>query len=222
MEFAVDNVQTLKLRKAKLQSQQQAAHDGNDRPNDGLHMPDVHSHKKERKRKSRNHGISENDSVLNTEVEEAEFTAAINNAPERHKSKKQKANRKSRQPEELAVKEKSGVLSMRAKDEQDSQNHGGGKSAKGQDAAIDANETKAGKKADHAVKKREMQNQKDYEGEKISRKRSKKNKVPVGKDVVDKLDKLIEQYRSKFSQQGSQGNDTDKKSTRELRKWFQL
>ena len=161
--------------------------------------------------------MSENNSVLDTEVEKSEFTAATNNAPEGRKSKKQRGNRKSRQPEELAVKEKSRVLSMRAKDEQDNQNQG---EAKGQDTAMVANETKAGK--NHGVKKRKMQNQTDHEGEKISRKRSKKNKVAVGKDVVDKLDMLIEQYRSKFSQQGSQGNDTDKRSSRQLRKWFQL
>ncbi len=53
------------------------------------------------------------------------------------------------------------------------------------------------------------------------RNRLKKNKDPVGQDVADKLDMLIEQYGSKFSHQSSQKSDGEKQGSRQLRKWFQ-
>ncbi|CAL8176035.1 unnamed protein product [Prunus armeniaca] len=53
------------------------------------------------------------------------------------------------------------------------------------------------------------------------RKKSKKNKGPLGRDVTDKLGMLIEQYRSKYSQQSTVRPDGVKQGSRKLRKWFQ-
>ncbi|CAB4320502.1 unnamed protein product [Prunus armeniaca] len=53
------------------------------------------------------------------------------------------------------------------------------------------------------------------------RKKSKKNKGPLGRDVTDKLDMLIEQYGSKYSQQSTVRTDGVKQGSRKLRKWFQ-
>lgn len=52
-------------------------------------------------------------------------------------------------------------------------------------------------------------------------KKRKKNTDPVGRDVVDKLDVLIEQYRSKFSKGGSDQTDGNKQCSKKLRRWFQ-
>ncbi|XP_019183951.1 PREDICTED: RNA-binding protein 28-like [Ipomoea nil] len=52
-------------------------------------------------------------------------------------------------------------------------------------------------------------------------KKGKKNKDPLGRDVVDKLDVLIEQYRSKFSKASSDQTDGNKHGSKRLRRWFQ-
>jgi nucleolar protein 4 len=55
-----------------------------------------------------------------------------------------------------------------------------------------------------------------------NKKRAKRNKDPLGRDTVDKLDMLIEQYRSKFSRP-STGDKTgsEKQGSRQLKRWFQ-
>ncbi|XVE93696.1 hypothetical protein REPUB_Repub01dG0216400 [Reevesia pubescens] len=63
---------------------------------------------------------------------------------------------------------------------------------------------------------------KRQEGETNSkRKRPIRNKNPSGRDVVDKLYMLIEQYRSKFSQPKSETPDAEKQGSKKLRMWFQ-
>lgn len=69
---------------------------------------------------------------------------------------------------------------------------------------------------------KEQRKRKRHEGETNSiRKRSKRNKDPSGRDVVDKLDMLIEQYRSKFSQPKPETFDAEKQGSKKLRRWFQ-
>ncbi|KAJ1388614.1 RNA-binding domain superfamily [Sesbania bispinosa] len=152
VEFALDNVQTLKLRKAKLQSQQQAPHDDIAKENDKPVIAEVQTHKSKNNRDGHNHGDA---------------------------------------------------------------------SLEGQNTGIGISGTKSGNKDNVGFRKRKMQNQEEQAGQKVSKKRPKKNKDSVGKDVVDKLDMLIEQYRSKFSHKDSQGNDGEKKASKQLRKWFQ-
>lgn len=206
MEFALDNVQTLKLRKAKLQSQQQAAAHG-DRDAKESEEPQISgtdTNKKERKRKVRDHRKLEKDSTRNKE-DESGTTVPNGNAAGARNSKRQKGNHKNKKTEGITQKENS-----------DGRNRGG----KTSNTDIGTNKTKHGKKEELGLKKRKTQNQAEA-GEKVTKKRSKKNKEPVGKDVVDKLDMLIEQYKSKFSQKGLQGNDGEKKPSKQLRKWFE-
>ncbi|KAI4295483.1 hypothetical protein L6164_035527 [Bauhinia variegata] len=217
VEFAVDNVQTLKLRKAKLHKQ--ATHDDkNVKENRETNKSDAHSHKKDRKRKSRDLENSGKDSVTNAEDE---VGRSVPNG-KGHKSKRHKGDHTSGKAEGLPHKDNSEGLPRKPKNnDQDGKNHGGKTVVQGQTNAINANKTQYGKKADIGLKKRKMQNQTEQDGEKFSKKRSKKNKEPVGKDVVDKLDMLIQQYRSKFSQQNSHGNDSEKKPSKQIRKWFE-
>lgn len=49
-----------------------------------------------------------------------------------------------------------------------------------------------------------------------------RKKVSSGEEVVDKLDKLIEQYRSKFSQRGAnKSKDEANSGHKEVRRWFE-
>lgn len=218
VEFALDNVQTLKLRKEKLQYQQQSAvpGDSNAKENEEPHITSVRIDKKDRKRKSREHVKPVKDSMLNKE-DESGSAQPNRNATQESNPKRQKGDHKSNKARGSWRKENSdAALSTKPKNSQDGQNHGSGTP----DIDIDSNKTKYGKKVDHGLKKRKVQNQGEV-GEKVQKKRSKKNKEPVGKDVVDKLDMLIEQYRSKFSHQGSKGNDGGKNHSKQLRKWFE-
>ncbi|XP_041991241.1 RNA-binding protein 28-like [Salvia splendens] len=58
------------------------------------------------------------------------------------------------------------------------------------------------------------------DGGERNRKRRKRSD-PVGRDVTDKLDKLIEQYRSKFTGSSSTQSDGKKQGTKSLKRWFQ-
>ncbi|XP_058748117.1 uncharacterized protein LOC131620942 isoform X2 [Vicia villosa] len=210
VEFALDNVQTLKLRKEKLQYQQQAPYDDNNR--DENDKPDNagggFTHGKDRKRKSQDHEKPANESEQDGKV-------ASGKSPQGGKFKKQKDNPKSTNTKVLSSKESSKDSSARKlANNQDGRNHS-------KNTAIDSRIGKqSGKKDDGVYGKRKMQNQ-EQAGEQVPGKRARKNKDPVGKDTVDKLDKLIEQYRSKFSNKGSQGNDGERKQSKQLRKWFQ-
>ncbi|XP_061362195.1 uncharacterized protein LOC133305947 [Gastrolobium bilobum] len=216
VEFALDNVQTLKLRKAKLHSQQRVPYDDNDaKENNKPGLVEVHV--KDRKRKYQDHDKPTKDQVLNSN---GEFGATMAKGKSPQGSKRQKGNHKRTSSEVPSLKENPEALSMKSKNNHDGKNHGR-TSLEGQSTSIDTNKRKSGNKDHVGFRKRKMQNQEEQAGQKVSQKRPKKNKDSIGKDVVDKLDMLIEQYRSKFSQKGSQGNDGEKKPSKQLRKWFQ-
>jgi nucleolar protein 4 len=220
VEFALDNVQTLKLRNAKLQYQQQAPRDDNRNENDKPDNEGGYTHGTDRKRKSQEHDKPAKDSGLTSNSEQGD-KVANGKAPHGDKSKRQKGNHKSTDTDMLSLKESPKASARKLKNNKDGPNHGS-KLHEGKNIAIDSNNRKiSGKKDDSVYGKRKMQNQ-EQAGEKVSRKRAKKNKDSIGKDTVDKLDMLIEQYKSKFSQKGSQGNDGEKKQPQQqLRKWYQ-
>ncbi|XP_027354277.1 RNA-binding protein 28 isoform X2 [Abrus precatorius] len=213
VEFALDNVQTLKLRKAKLQSQRQAPQD------DNKFMPgiEVYTHANDKKRKSQELDKPAKDPELTTN-DESSGSVANGKSPQGRKSKRHKGNHKGTRAEMSSLEETPKSLSKKSKNYQGGQNNYG-TSLEGQNSGIDTSRRKSRSK-DDGFRKRKMQNQ-EQAGQKVSKKRPKKNKDSVGKDVVDKLDMLIEQYRSKFSHKSSQENDGDKKSSKQLRKWFQ-
>ncbi|RYR44271.1 hypothetical protein Ahy_A08g040627 isoform C [Arachis hypogaea] len=212
VEFALDNVQTLKLRKTRLQFQKQASRDDIEASENGVSSKnEVDTHVKDRKRKTRESGKPMNDLDRNGE---SGVTVANGNTPEGHKFKKQKG-KKSRKAEELPEKENLDALAMKPKKNQDGRSRGRAQ-LEGQNPSIDTKKATSGNKVDVGSRKRKMQNEQG--DQKVSKKRPKKNKQSVGKDAVDKLDMLIEQYRSKFSHKRSEGNDGDKKPSKQLRK----
>lgn len=70
------------------------------------------------------------------------------------------------------------------------------------------------------IKKR-LRDQKEPQNENMGSMKRRKNKDPLGQDTVDKLDILIEQYRSKFSGNRTDRTDGQKQGSRRLGRWFQ-
>ncbi|KAG6709433.1 hypothetical protein I3842_06G132300 [Carya illinoinensis] len=224
VEFALDNVQTLNQRKAKIQANQHSAH--NDRKyvqkshetRTPASQPDI---KKSKKRKSRGDDGSAKDSLS----EIVEKSTPDQAAAEGHRaSKKQKSNLAGAKEKDVYPKGKPEGSKWKSKNHPDGRNPDNGRSLGGKTIASDASKLKTSMEADVQPKKRELRNQRENPKEErdLRRgKRPKKRKDPVGQDAADKLDMLIEQYRSKFSRQSDEKTDGEKQGSRQLRKWFQ-
>ncbi|XP_022953093.1 RNA-binding protein 28 [Cucurbita moschata] len=207
VEFAVDNVQMLKLRKAKLQASYQ---DNTANVPKSLHRNadtnagDIHSNKtNSRKRKATgdNRPVKEKNRNENKNGDHVSNDMAMEESRDR---KKKKTRPESGNNTNESLKQKpEGRRSMPEKSSKRS-------------APMDTVKTKASQEADVQHKKKAK-----HQVEQHQRKRAKKNKLPVGQDAVDKLDKLIEQYRSKFSQKSSDSADGEKKGSKQVRRWFQ-
>ncbi|KAL4615860.1 hypothetical protein ACB092_07G157400 [Castanea dentata] len=218
VEFALNNIQTLKLRNAKIHAQQHGIRDDQNNVKQG---DDTHLDKQNfKKRKSRGDDGSVKDSVSNKE-ENRVFNRAATEG--RGSNKKQKGNPASAKAKEFSSKEKPEGSKWKSKNQQDDGNPGSGRSLNRKMTDSDAHKSKSSEDAVVQLKKRKLQDQTEQQKKNRDlkdRRRSKKTKVPVGKDEKDKLDVLIEQYRSKYSQKRSQKSD-DEKPSRQLRKWFQ-
>ncbi|KAF5443905.1 hypothetical protein F2P56_036425 [Juglans regia] len=224
VEFSLDNVRTLNQRKAKLQANQHGSH--NDRK--GVQkshetrtpaaQPDI---KKSKKRKSRGDDGSAKDSLS----EIVENSTPDQAATEGHRaSKKQKSNLAGAKGKDVYPKGKPEGSKWKSKNHPDGWNPDNGRSLGGKMIASDASKLKTSMEADVQPKMRKLRDQREHPKEERDLKRGKrpkKRKDPVGQDVADKLDMLIEQYRSKFSRQSDEKTDGEKQGSRQLRKWFQ-
>ncbi|OMO75597.1 hypothetical protein COLO4_26001 [Corchorus olitorius] len=217
VEFAVDNVQTLKLRKAKLHFQQQDAHDDrtNAQQNAESHSVDANP-TKSRKRKSRD----EKRAKKQPEFKKPEVENAIA-TEESQATKKPKHNPAGEKRKPTSVKENSEGSNQKLKGLTRKQKDRQGSSRPHTDKVeTTSNNTR---KAEAVLKPKgktpPQQQAKQQDGGKISKR--KRNKNPSGREVVDKLDMLIEQYRSKFSQPKSETPDAEKQGSKKLRRWFQ-
>lgn len=205
VEFAIDNVQTLKLRNAKLQSRPQDntayVPKGLQRNADTNAAGDINSNKNNlRKRKA----TGDNRPVKEQKRNKDETNKRLSNdvgMEESRAGQKRKMHPVSGNTNE-SLKPKPGRRSLPEKS---------GKRS----ASLDTGKIKASQEADVQHKKKVQHQQEQH------KKRPKKNKDPIGRDEVDKLDMLIEQYRSKFSRQSSHPTDGEKKGSKQVRKWFQ-
>lgn len=216
VEFAVDNVQTLKQRNAKIQAQQQQ--------NDESNTMDTYPNKleKSRKRKPIGDSRSEKDSghgedcVVNDGVREGKTN-------KKHKANKKQKHNPASDGAEVSLRDngegKTKGPKRNRKDRPDRQKPDVETSTKGNDAR----KSNSSEQAHFRSQKRKLGYQTEgLMGDKsMKRKRPKKNKDTAGREAVDKLDVLIEKYRTKFSQQGSNKPDGDKQGSRQLRRWFQ-
>ncbi|KAM3220307.1 RNA-binding protein 28 [Capsicum annuum] len=218
VEFALDNIQTMKHRQ-KLQ-QQGFNRNKKDLPkNDNTNERDNHN-KQSRKRKATGDALSvagNRDEAKNKHVRGAKdgdrpknrgVKGAISAEGDEQKNKKIGKKLRGAKPE--------------LKDNREGNKHGGFGSESSDTAAL-----KVGRKEDVAVrtKKRKFEDKTNQQKQEISvqnKKRDKKKKDPLGRDVVDKLDMLIEQYTSKFTHSSSnQTNGNQQRSKQQLKRWFQ-
>ncbi|KAH9696355.1 hypothetical protein KPL71_023146 [Citrus sinensis] len=216
VEFAVDNVQTLKQRNAKIQAQQQQ--------NDESNTMDTYPNKLEKSRKRKPIGDSRSekdsghgeDSVVNDGVQEGKIN-------KKHKANKKQKHNPASDEAEVSLRDngegKTKGPKRNRKDRPDRQKPDVETSTKGNDAR----KSNSSEQAHFRSQKRKLGYQTEgLVGDKsMKRKRPKKNKDTAGREAVDKLDVLIEKYRAKFSQQGSNKPDGDKQGSKQLRRWFQ-
>ncbi|XP_068319819.1 uncharacterized protein [Pyrus communis] len=230
VEFALDNVQKLKLRNAKIQGQQNTARcNPGVQQKDGSNRPDADPSQKYNKRKQGGDKQNLDESVPNKE-DEAENRVGDGTATDRERaSKRQKKGPFGKEKKISSTKVSGGSTENAESSKHEPNNHqdgtkpGRGRSFERESMAIGAQTSKSMGKANVRPQKRKLQAQKELEGGEIEtrRKRPKKNRDPLGRDVVDKLDMLIEQYRSKYSQRSSAQTDGEKQGSKKLRKWFQ-
>lgn len=197
MEFALDNVQKLKLRTEKLQAQQHALHNDTEDLQQNDHLSTVGSiaNMKLRNRKSRDGHASlktfgnkkrelKNELIEGTTIEEG--------------SKKQKGSQRGMRNSISSSEKKLNKSKARVNKEES---------------------IEAGLKRKRWILHDQFEQSKEGNGPR-NRKRRKKND-PVGRDVVDKLDVLIEQYRSKFTGSDSIQTDDKKQGSKHLKRWFE-
>ncbi|XP_010254678.1 PREDICTED: RNA-binding protein 28 isoform X2 [Nelumbo nucifera] len=219
VEFALDNIQTLKKRNAKLQAQQQSA---------GSHLEDVHpktalqqkdTRKKLGKSKTRVDDIpSEVITSKDHEVDRVQKTGnKEGSAAKKHKGIPESGRKGGLTSEESTRKPSRHQKMTKQK---------GGKLFHGGDMVVGTEDEKKAK-VEIGPKKRKLQDSvhseemMDRKSLKKKKKKSKKSEAS-DKELVDKLDMLIEQYRSKFSKRSSSDMiGGEKQGSRQIRRWFQ-
>lgn len=217
VEFAVDNVQMLKQRNAKMQAQQQ-------QQNDESNKLDAYPNKQEKSRKRKRSGDNRSekdsghgeDSVTNDGVRDGKTN-------EKHKANKKQKHNPASEKAEVSLRDnsegKSRGSKKNRKDRQDCWKPDVETSNKG----YGAHKENSSEQAHFRPQKRKLGYQTgELMGDKsMKRKRPKKNKDTADREAVDKLDVLIEKYRTKFTQQVYNKPDGDKHGSKQLRRWFQ-
>ncbi|KAG8364347.1 hypothetical protein BUALT_Bualt19G0119400 [Buddleja alternifolia] len=207
VEFALDNVQKLKLRKEKLEAQQQHGF-RNDRENlqqnDLLSTVNSSSKLNSRKRKSRDDDKSPKTFRNKTGESEDKLNEGTNVGEESTTKKLRGSERGMRNREK------------KLKGPKEVKNH--------QKETANIVNRQENIEAGLQRKRRLLDDRKSEQSKEgnglRSRKRSKKSD-PVGRDVGDKLDLLIEQYRNKFSGGDSMKSDGRKQGSKQLKRWFE-
>lgn len=227
VEFALDNIQTLRHRQGKVQSQlKESLNEAEDfQPTDKSNAMDTHPKEKFRKRKSR----YDTTTTLGTSRSGAEAEAGTRDQAEKPRgevraTKKQKHNSTNWKENNLANQ------NVKASKKKPMNKEEGGKLDQVEAHAVKA-ETITKNRHEHLEgtkkqsKKRRVQDQAQEQKEHIGlekKKKNKKNSDPLGQDVADKLDMLIEQYRKKFTPRTSGQSDNGKQGgSKQLKRWFQ-
>ncbi|XP_057784367.1 uncharacterized protein LOC131001791 isoform X2 [Salvia miltiorrhiza] len=218
VEFALDNVQKLKLRAEKLQAQQlQGPHDarGNFRQNDHLGRGGSIANSNSRIHKSRD-GDASLKRTYDNKRGELENKRSEGMVAEEGGNKRQKGPRKDAKSRvSPAVMKKP---NLQVSDQRKGREAGGRKLIPSSTVS-----KKEGRDAGMPRKRMpldQLERSTEGDGGERNRKRRKRSD-PVGRDVTDKLDMLIEQYRSKFTGSSSTQSDGKKQGSKSLKRWFQ-
>lgn len=219
VEFALDNIQTLKQRQEKIEYQQQQYQlQGSNQDAKSTqqsvdsHLPDSRSNMS-RKHTSRGDFTSSKTSepmwenkkeheALGGAAAEGKFNKRQKPSPikwEKRTDTRYNYNEEVRRP--------------------NGRNRDNGESTPAVNEVLTRN-SRTIQEADYGRKKRKLQDRivlnKDFSSH--ERKKSKKNKEPLGRDMEDKLDVLIKQYTSKFS---GKAEGEKQGPPRQLKRWFQ-
>lgn len=226
VEFAIDNVQKLRARQVSQQAQQHSTN-GNQkevRQIDHSNRADAHPSKKSGKRRDKGDKRKLDEAVPNKEGE-VENRVSNGAATEGQRFPKRQKIGSVRKAEKISSTEVLGGSSPKAVEgskrkshHQDGRKPGDARSFEGDIKAVDEHTSVVSlRKTNMEPKRRKLQEQNDKEGgENMMRRRRSRNKDPVGRDVTDKLDMLIEKYRSTFSQQNSLQSEGGS-----IRKWIE-
>ncbi|KAI3809801.1 hypothetical protein L1987_19401 [Smallanthus sonchifolius] len=180
VEFALDNIQTLRQRNDKIEAQQKGfSNDAENTENKtDFHKSVDRSNDSSRKRKTQE---NTNDKIAGNETKPAKKKlTGSNKALEAQQEGKELKGRFATRPGPMGV--------------------------------VDAPSKKRPRD------KKELQNE---DTGSVKRRKNKQNKDPLGQDTVDKLDMLIEQYRSKFSGNRTNKSEGENQGSRRLGRWFQ-
>lgn len=224
VEFAIDNILTMRNRKDKLQAwQQDSLNDVQDYQNDKTNAADYHPKEKSRKRKSRHDSKVSDTSGSKMEAEVGKQVLTEASSGEGQVVNKQKSNSGGKM-DNISPKKKVKGSKNKQLPHLEQWKPDGGMPALAE--GIDINARKHGHQegAHLHTKKRRLQDQAQEYKEPIGserRKKSKRNNDPLGRDVVDKLDTLIEQYKSKFARQNMDQTNLEKQGSKQIRRWFQ-
>ncbi|KAK9113050.1 hypothetical protein Scep_020569 [Stephania cephalantha] len=217
VEFAIDNVKMLKQRNTRLQAHQHGRVIAEDmhRQNDIAEREDGSTTHKGKKRKARQ--LRSQDKT--SRIDEAEAGAGegameeVGPATKKLKNtrRERKANRKpaegsTRSPnkqKEEGMKSDMEALSSRT------------------DGAKNKHNFKSKEREEVGMKKRKFKDSPDSVLADRKRLPRKKAKSDPGQEAVDRLDMLIEKYRSKFSTNSSKKTDGEQQASRPLKRWFQ-
>ncbi|GAB4853859.1 hypothetical protein Ancab_018068 [Ancistrocladus abbreviatus] len=215
VEFALDNVQTLRQRNMKLHSQQPGAEvDHSDvKENDDLSNKD-----KSKKRKAHDDKRSSNNPDLGNKIKR-QRTASGRAAREEHETGKLHRLTSEKRIEDNNA---NGDFQKKSKKIPERKETSCIRQTEGENRNIGAVQLKSLKKLNVQPKKSKVgSHSAKLEERSRKRTRSKKNKEALGRDAGDNLDKLIEQYRFKFSKQNSNKVDGEEQGSKQIRRWFQ-
>ncbi|KAL8138862.1 hypothetical protein V2J09_004863 [Rumex salicifolius] len=219
VEFALDNIQTLRQRNMKIQAQQQETANNeadiiDEQEKEKLPSSSAEQNNKSKKRKPHDKKIPSGDQNANpgTEIEN-ESGPAIDQEDSRGTSKKLRRNG----PENKYTKERRKPNYTKPVEEEQTHERKKLSNTKPQEPK---SLKKNMKRKDRDTASEEKENSGFLEKKRV---KTGKNKEPLGRDTVDKLDLLIEQYRSKFSRRSSDKATGEKQTggSKQIRRWFQ-
>ncbi|KAF8013520.1 hypothetical protein BT93_I1382 [Corymbia citriodora subsp. variegata] len=226
--FALDNVQTIRQRKAKLQAFQQSSRNDPEGmgPEDNDSAPPP---KKSRKWKLRGEDRPQKDSQGAYQDESSQPSEGA--AKAHIAGKKRSRNLANKMEKVIPSKEKSDNFNeervqgskRKPKGKLELKQADGRRLFKGE-VTPGGNHKQESLELKAVPRKRKLQEQMGEQHGNTNLKKSrrpKKIKEPPGKEAVDKLDRLIEQYRAKFSQQRSSKGDGLKDASKKRSRWFE-
>ncbi|KAF8088061.1 hypothetical protein N665_0556s0013 [Sinapis alba] len=216
IEFAVDNVQKLKLHKANQQFQRNRHNESEVKQANGeAHAEDIHPGNDLKRRRTRD---GDNTGPVEENASGFKKKKAMRPREERKEQTKPEEN-------SLSVKEDAGKKTpLRTHDntKEPPSNQKGQWKKRQQEETEKPNPKKISKDVSDAPRKRKFEEVRGGESANGQRKRKNQKEKKQGgpPEVQDKLDMLIEQYRSKFSQSSAK-TGPQKQSSGQVRRWFQ-